>query len=618
MRTKLLIAALGAAAALGQNALWMDLSGPWHRTNEDRPEFASPGFDHSRWETWILPPAVNLRPAPGQFWLRKTVTLPEGTDRGQLALTLGTFSDDYEVFVNGLRIGGTGGTSARNSRIPRPLTFEIPPEAAPGGPLTVAIHAWNWGARSSGTLRLEPAGPFLLTYRHQAAPRIGSDYMALRRARYTPNGILGALLLGLVLLLVVVWTGQRERGWDLLCLAAAVASETSVVLVRYMAIGEDTVPWSVSRFTVLAPSLTSASLAVFAAATFQYHQRWVWTAIGAAWSMFPLGYLVASPGTSLPISIGVLAVVTLGLIGVAWWRDGAWRQPRAQHLFVLALLLVVLERPTRFFVSNALAEWTIGPYRADSSALVLLFLTSVITARILQRVRLDALERQRLAGELQAARLVQQFFLTPGHAADGGPWSIATAYEPAQEVGGDFYQIFPLGDGGTLIAVGDVSGKGLKAAMVVSLVTGALRNRRPDDPAELLGELNRAVAGSLDSGFVTAAIARFHPDGRVTLANAGNPAPYLDGKEIPLDAGLPLGLTQDSEYSNHETRVEPGGQLTFVSDGAVEAANATGELFGFDRTREISTQSAAEIAEAARAWGQNDDITVVTVRRASA
>jgi len=80
--------------------------------------------------------------------------------------------------------------------------------------------------------------------------------------------------------------------------------------------------------------------------------------------------------------------------------------------------------------------------------------------------------------------------------------------------------------------------------------------------------------------------------------------------EVP--AGLPLGITPDAEYV--ETTHVLTGQLTLVSDGVVEAANASGELFGFDRTREISVKPAKEIAEAARAWGQNDDITVVTLR----
>ena len=151
--------------------------------------------------------------------------------------------------------------------------------------------------------------------------------------------------------------------------------------------------------------------------------------------------------------------------------------------------------------------------------------------------------------------------------------------------------------------------------MVVSLLTGALRNRKSDAPGELLGELNRTVCGGLDGGFVTAAVARCYPDGRIILANAGNPSPYLAGEEITPEPGLPLGIVGDAEYPETEFALAKDQQLTFVSDGVIEAANAKGELFGFDRTRDISTLSAQQIADTAKAWGQNDDITVVTVGR---
>ena len=154
--------------------------------------------------------------------------------------------------------------------------------------------------------------------------------------------------------------------------------------------------------------------------------------------------------------------------------------------------------------------------------------------------------------------------------------------------------------------------------MVVSLLTGALRNRRSDQPRAILRELNAVVAGGLDGGFVTAAIARIGKDGRAWIATAGHPAPYLDGVEVDLHPGVPLGIDAETEYSESELRLGPGQQLTFVSDGVAEAQNAGGELFGFERVREISVKNATDIAEAARAWGQTDDITVVTVRSASA
>ncbi len=98
----------------------------------------------------------------------------------------------------------------------------------------------------------------------------------------------------------------------------------------------------------------------------------------------------------------------------------------------------------------------------------------------------------------------------------------------------------------------------------------------------------------------------------MTIANAGHLSPYCDGVELEVEAGLPLGVVENATYM--ETKAS-GVQFAFVSDGVVEAENAQRELFGFARTLEMSKLSAHDIAEAARAWGQNDDITVVTVRR---
>jgi len=162
-----------------------------------------------------------------------------------------------------------------------------------------------------------------------------------------------------------------------------------------------------------------------------------------------------------------------------------------------------------------------------------------------------------------------------------------------------------------LVVVGDVSGKGMSAAMVVSMLSGAIANRHAQTPAALLTELNQVLCSHFDRGFVTALCLLFAP-GRVVAASAGHPAPYCDGKEAPVVGGLPLGVVPDVSY---DEVVLSGTQFTVVSDGVVEAANARGELFGFDRTREISGKPAKQIAEVARAWGQNDDITVLTVRR---
>jgi serine phosphatase RsbU (regulator of sigma subunit) len=138
------------------------------------------------------------------------------------------------------------------------------------------------------------------------------------------------------------------------------------------------------------------------------------------------------------------------------------------------------------------------------------------------------------------------------------------------------------------------------------------------DPALLLRKLNDRLVGRSHGGFSTAVAARITADGWVTIANAGHLSPYLDGREVELPGALPLGVVSDAEYETTQFHLPHTGRLTFYSDGVVEAQNQKGELFGFERARSISTESAAAIVEAAVEFGQSDDITVVAVRRVSA
>lgn len=235
-----------------------------------------------------------------------------------------------------------------------------------------------------------------------------------------------------------------------------------------------------------------------------------------------------------------------------------------------------------------------------------LLIYSVLTVVVFRQSLREREDRERLAGELEAARTIQQILFTS--AAPG----IDAAYRPAAEVGGDFWQALPSATGGHVVVVGDVSGKGLKAAMVVSVMTGALRNRKSDRPQEILAKLNRVAASVLPTGFVTAIVAHVE-GGQISLAHAGHPNPYLNGEELDMVPGLPLGIDLEAIY--HERTIPLIGDLTIISDGVIEAANSQRELFGFERTRQMSGKSAQEISDAAQAWGQNDDITVVTVRR---
>jgi sigma-B regulation protein RsbU (phosphoserine phosphatase) len=138
--------------------------------------------------------------------------------------------------------------------------------------------------------------------------------------------------------------------------------------------------------------------------------------------------------------------------------------------------------------------------------------------------------------------------------------------------------------------------------------------RTPDqNPSKILESLNRVLVGS--ESFTTCQAAWFGSNGELVIANAGHLPPYLNSQEIDLPGGLPLGVLPDVTYEEVRLYLHPGDRILLLSDGVVEARHSSGELFGFDRVHNLSNQSAFYIADAAREFGQEDDITVLTVRR---
>jgi hypothetical protein len=225
-------------------------------------------------------------------------------------------------------------------------------------------------------------------------------------------------------------------------------------------------------------------------------------------------------------------------------------------------------------------------------------------------------EKAVLDSEMQAARAVQHLILPESNETFAG-FHVDSVYTPAQQVGGDFFQILSDGAGGILIVIGDVAGKGLSAAMLVSMLVGIIRATAEEthDPARILRKLHGRLLGSAGEGFSTALAAHIANDGLVTVANAGHLSPYLDGKEIDLPGALPLGVSAGGDYQSITFALQPGSRLTFYTDGVVEARNQAGELFGFDRAQAISTNTATAITKAAIDFGQEDDITVATIER---
>jgi hypothetical protein len=220
--------------------------------------------------------------------------------------------------------------------------------------------------------------------------------------------------------------------------------------------------------------------------------------------------------------------------------------------------------------------------------------------------------RAAFAAELHAASTVQQLLLQSASRPTPG-FQVESVYLPASEVGGDFFFVSSAPDGSLIAIVGDVSGKGLTAAMRVAMILGALRRETSHDPGEVLFGLNNALIAQGQLGFTTACCIRISLSGEYILSNAGHIAPYLSGREIETPSALPLGLMPDQTYDVTRGRLNSGERLVLLSDGVPEARSHTGELYGFERLSSLTRMSAQEIAEAAQLFGQEDDITVLTL-----
>jgi serine phosphatase RsbU (regulator of sigma subunit) len=257
-----------------------------------------------------------------------------------------------------------------------------------------------------------------------------------------------------------------------------------------------------------------------------------------------------------------------------------------------------------------------NPITATNIAQVLL-LFSIVYAVYRYLVE-DRRRQAALEQEFKNAREIQQV-LVPEELPSLPGFAVTSAYRPAQEVGGDFFQIIPLENGSTLVILGDVSGKGLKAAMAVSLIVGAARTvvEYTSSPAEILAGLNRRLYGRLQDGFATCIVLRIDRDGNCVVASAGHPAPFLNTQEMILPGALPLGMQPTAKYEEIMVRLGVGDHFALYTDGLLEARSQSGELYSFARLESLfaGQPNAEEATRAAVDFGQEDDITVLTLTR---
>jgi len=259
---------------------------------------------------------------------------------------------------------------------------------------------------------------------------------------------------------------------------------------------------------------------------------------------------------------------------------------------------------------------------------------AIRVAQLVREQAQEAAERERLEQEMRVATLIQQQFL-PRELPNLPQWQIAAYYGPARAVGGDFYDFIEMPGGRIGIAVGDVTDKGVPAALVMARTHSILRAEasRSDSPGEILARANALLVPEMPARmFVTCLFAVLDPaTGRIVLANAGHNLPYVrtaDGVVELRATGMPLGLLPDIRYQETEGIVDPGSSVLLYSDGLVEAHDPANEMYGFPRlAREMAVDDAGSelldrLLDTLHAftgpdWEQEDDITLVTLRRAS-
>lgn len=630
----LFLALLGLSAvnSVGAQAFDLDkgrvaltrLDGLWRFHPGDDGRWADPAFDDSSWPLLRSDRGWNSQGYPGMSgfgWYRFSIRIPAGAQ--PLALYFPRLMTSYEVYADGQKLGAFGLMPPyRKMLTGRPPLYVLPGVGSPAEKtVVIAIRVWHWPfwAHYYG------GGPQSAGYVGEisAVDRIRRDDFPGNPQTWVPPLFAAMMcLIGGIFALGFAWQHRREREylWFGVWLLFKAYFDGLASFANFAALNID--------FREISRAMAEAG-GILASLAFYSHllrgrKDWLFWLSAIAALTRPLPFTLAMLGVLTQTQVNTCNFATL-LPSVAWIVilviARAWRGiPDARLLLAPTLLQegVIVAGIISF------EAFALGLTHGSSSANKFITLTvrpfvdviflSAMLAILVGRFTRTRRHEEHLAGELQAARVVQQILIPDEIPAIPG-FTIQSCYIPAGEVGGDFFQILTIKDGGVLAIIGDVSGKGMPAAMTVSLLVGTVRTlaHYTESPGEILAAMNQRMLGRSQGGFTTCLALRVDADGTVTIANAGHIAPYLAGCEVATENGLPLGLSGATEYAETTTELRGNDRLTLLTDGVVEARNGQGELMGFERTRALSNESAERIADAAKRFGQEDDITVLTL-----
>lgn len=579
--------------------------------------WAAPNLDESSWQPYA---GWKLNPEDPRYWVRCHVDLNALRGMEDAAIQVNVPAA-YRLYVDGALVGGAGDFSSGNFSMNLIRSFPLSESVLGPAPVTLAArvvyrysHAGvditfpNRDATNTSLQIRAGSSKALAAFRAGVVlSRVRDPLIAL--ACFGAVGILGFVVL------VLFFYDRTHR--ELLLFSIACVYPAFIYLSFFWSAGLVDYPIraGLGMFALSAIAVSFARTWSFFALARKRVPVLFWILI--AISVLPLvailpGLFLRAGGSLRLDALNVKWLVPIGVWAlcatntapfVAFWPYGRIA-PRTRPLAVLAMVwgLTML----LFFSSSAAFAGSIGlqalsgwlPTTTRVSAFATACVIVLLLGLLFREQRQTALERAELAGEMQAASEIQHM-LAPAKIDTAPGLKIDVAFHPMREVGGDFYLCRVLPDGRQRVLVGDVSGKGAAAAMAATLLLGAAEERDADSPGVLIAHLNRVLRRTRIGGFATCLCADVSLDGEVTVANAGHLAPYRGGEEIAVASGLPLGVVDEREEGYEESCfvLGAGDRLTFISDGVAEARNSQGELFGFERAAEISSQPVEEVAD---------------------
>jgi hypothetical protein len=544
----------------------------------DDPAYARTDFDDSTWlryDSRVSIHDVLTGPRPEFVWYRIHIkVLP---DQNGLAVEEWYLGSAFEIYANGKPLLKAGKLEplVPYQVLARPVV-PLPKSDVATGSIVLAIRTRTTPSEWS----LHYAGLYynnlILGQQHELSDQVWLHAIGTHAADWMTR--LFGLGLGLVALaLFFAQPNRREYLWIFLYTLLAFSRVPRVIFEETHAFP---LAWEMAT---LIPGFLTELVFILMYLAFLRKPFYTWLKILLALTLvvvtyeltglYILHYTTAGGDFLGGFVQNLIDCVVLPVLAFAAWRRGN----REAGILLIPLLLLSITDYVSFLINGValipkfydratelgtfLFTYKIGPFTVGLGNLSMLLFNLSLTIIIVLRSTQTSRQQALLEGEVAAAREVQQVILPEQVEAVPG-FKVETAYLPAQEVGGDFFQVLPAENGGLLIVVGDVAGKGLPAAMLVSVLVGAVRGvaAYTKEPAELLANLNERLVGRTHGGFATALVSHIAADGVVRIANAGHLSPYLDGREVSLPGALPLGIESGASYETTQFRIEPGSR----------------------------------------------------------